>query len=562
MTATTSPQGLGAAGLNSRPTTQTDVRVILLATGEERNLPPLTDTMPAPMVPVVNRPVLEHNIEMLARQGFKNLIIALYHLGGSIEAYFGSGRRWGVTLDYRLQRDAWGSAGALKWSGPALDRPFLVLPGDRLVNVDLQALAAHHERSGATVTVVTSAFIGDGSRRLQTTDAGRVVGPAPFAAGPDCEADIGVYACDPAVLNYIPARQPFDMHRDLLPALLSADRPVHTLQSAGYWNGLGSFPCYQQAQQELLAQAWTANGDQQPDISGGSGLAATVPGHRYGPGIWAGRNNIIHPSVRFVPPVCIGDNCQIGRDVELGPNTVIGTNVIIGDEATVRESTIFNNTYVGQLVNVDNRFVRQNLMIDAVTAENIPVSDTFLLSESNPEIVGDTLRRLFHTVAAAGLLLLAFPLLLLIALLRLLRGGPVFSRESVIARPPQNPGGGPPLQRTRTFDLFLFAPTPWLTRLELRRLPSLWNVIKGDLALVGVKPLTPGDARLMTEEWQLRRYDYLAGFTGLWYVQTAPGAELDEILIADAFYVATRSWQLDLRLLWRTLAVWLRRRRA
>ncbi|MEJ2749346.1 MAG: sugar phosphate nucleotidyltransferase, partial [Anaerolineae bacterium] len=82
------------------------MQVILLATGETDRLRPLTETITAPMIPVANRPLMVYPIEMLARQGYKQMLASLYHLGGSIEAYFGSGQRWGVEIEYVLQKDA------------------------------------------------------------------------------------------------------------------------------------------------------------------------------------------------------------------------------------------------------------------------------------------------------------------------------------------------------------------------------------------------------------------------------------------------------------------------
>jgi lipopolysaccharide/colanic/teichoic acid biosynthesis glycosyltransferase len=101
----------------------------------------------------------------------------------------------------------------------------------------------------------------------------------------------------------------------------------------------------------------------------------------------------------------------------------------------------------------------------------------------------------------------------------------------------------------------------WLERWELCRLPELWSVLKGELALVGVKPLSAEEASGLTENWQQTRQGYREGFTGLWYVQTGRGDELDDVLIADAYYAATRNWQQDMTLLLRTPVAWWQRTR-
>ena len=104
----------------------------------------------------------------------------------------------------------------------------------------------------------------------------------------------------------------------------------------------------------------------------------------------------------------------------------------------------------------------------------------------------------------------------------------------------------------------------WLERLEWDHLPALWNVLRGDLLLVGVKPLKPSEAAQVHEEWAQQRYQWPAGLTGLWYIQGQPEqmATLDDTLVADAYYAATRTWRDDLKLLARTPGAWLRRARS
>jgi lipopolysaccharide/colanic/teichoic acid biosynthesis glycosyltransferase len=99
----------------------------------------------------------------------------------------------------------------------------------------------------------------------------------------------------------------------------------------------------------------------------------------------------------------------------------------------------------------------------------------------------------------------------------------------------------------------------WIERWELNRLPELVNVLRGDMALVGVKPLRPDEAALLTEEWHEKRHDTVAGFTGLWYQQTDPESDLDTVIIADVYYTATRTWSSDVMLFLRTPSIWARR---
>jgi NDP-sugar pyrophosphorylase family protein len=520
------------------------MQAILLATGETGKLQPLTNSLPSAMLPVANRPVMGYPLQLLARQGVKRVFVSLYHLGGSIESYFGDGRRWGVAIEYLLQREAWGTAGAIKWAAPLVTQTFVVMPADALVDVDLEAVLAYHRHHQGVATVVV--------------DAG---GQSTAPGAP--RANTGVYIFEPEALDFVPPRTAFDIDSQLLPALAAAGKPVHTFALEGYCNPLATFTDYQQLQRDFLYSAWTQ------DLAGTAPIRyAAVDGRNIAPGIWVGRNNIIHPAVRMAPPLCIGDNCLIGRDAELGPESVIDSNIIIDDEATVHHSTVLAYTYVGQLLHVGNRFVQRNVIIDAHSGQSTEIVDRFLLDEANPAILDFGLRRIMDFTLALLLLVFTLPLTLPLGLLLWLSGGALFTPvERVGTRPGlrgKGPGGRPETVSllwfcTRDEDGRLTWIGRWLERWDVCRLPELWHVLKGDLGLIGVKPLTLEEAGRLTEEWQQKRYDYHAGFVGLWYVQTEVDSDWEDVLVADAYYAATRDWREDLRLLWQTPAAWYRR---
>ncbi len=531
------------------------MQIILLATGETEKLRPLTDTLPAPMIPVANRPTMVYPLEMLARQGFKEMLVSLYHMGGSVEAYFGNGRRWGVEIEYVLQREAWGSAGTLKWAEHSLTDTFMVLPADILIDLDIEAvLAQHRSRQSAATFVLRS----DGLGQPVSLDADNRV----MVAGAECEDgrflnNTGVYIFEPHVLEMVPVRTPFDVVQQLLPAMLAAKLPVHGFEVDGYWNPLASFLDYQSAQLDALSHAENSNHVL-------DNTARSLEARQIAAGIWVGRNHVIHPSARVAPPVYIGDNCQIGRNVELGPNVALGKNVIIDDEATVFQSTVLDQTYVGRLVNIENRVVNKNVMIDIATAESTEVVDDFLLGEVPPTLINSGLQRLWDTAVSLLLLIVTLPVTVPVGLLAWLTTGRIFNQEEHLGRQ-SKPMKSSALEQ-QTFSKLQFNTHRadghtalfgnWMRKWELHRLPELWNVLKGDMSLVGVKPLPLAAAARITEAWQRQRHQHQAGFTGLWYIQTGPESELDEILITDTYYVATRTWRDDLKILWQTPGRW------
>ena len=279
------------------------------------------------------------------------------------------------------------------------------------------------------------------------------------------------------------------------------------------------------------------------------------------PGIWVDRNTLIHPNARLTPPVFVGQNCFVGQDVELGPRAMIGSHVIVDDGATVSNSTILDNTYVGRLVNIQHYVVQKGWVCDIQKEECTQIVDRFLLGEAQTIGVENRFHKLFDSLAALVLLLVSLPVTVPLGLVVLLTSGRLFNRIERIGTQKKPDGEMPRVTllrfATRTPHGAYLPLGKWLERLELHRLPELWNVVRGELGLVGVKPLTPAEAEKVVEQWQKKRNEYRVGFTGLWYVQRSNKHDLDDLLVTDAYYVATRNWKQDIKLLLQTPLAWL-----
>ena len=531
---------------------------ILLATGENRPLAPLTDELAPAMLPIGHQPVMAHMIELLAAQGWRRLLVSLHYQAASIEAYFGQGQRWGVNLEYLVQRDPLGTAGALKWAGRMLSETILVVPADRLADLNLTAALDFHRRQGhaATVLVPASSF----EMPIKPQNGARQPSAAPRSILPaDMPDSLGIYILEPDVLNLIPAFTPFDIHSQLIPAALQAGLPVGAFPAEGYWNRLAAFQDYSAAQGEFMARL-----DGQPRLPDEHFFPhlASVRGRSVGRKIWVGRNNAIHPTARLAGPVFIGANCRIGRDVELGPNVVLGANVIIDDEATVSQSVVLDNTYVGKLVKLDRRLASKDLLIDLTSGSHVRVADAFWLSATHTSVDQSVVRRACDQLLAIIIGLCLLPAAAVWALALWLTTGRVFTRKTYL-RPANRAGAAPTVTVLNFCSAQPNRPAAWLSRwqarLELERLPELLRVITGELSLVGVKPLAPDEARPAPEAWQQTQREFEPGLTGLWYLQTDPDSERDAVLIADVYYGATRSWRNDMAILCQTPAAWIRR---
>jgi len=180
------------------------MQAILIATGENHKLLPLTGTMPTPMVPVVDRPAMVYAIELLARAGIRDIFVSLYDQADAIKSYFGNGERWNVNLYYLLQPNACGSAGAIKCAEHLFTESFLVLPADALVDLDIEAALAFHQAHGALATAILSqsAATKETVTHLAVIDTDGRVQPALQSTTAGVEyLHTGAFIFEPAVLD-------------------------------------------------------------------------------------------------------------------------------------------------------------------------------------------------------------------------------------------------------------------------------------------------------------------------------------------------------------------------
>ncbi len=528
------------------------MKTILLATSEKKILPPITDQVPSPLLPLGNRPIMEHAIEMLARQSVKQIIVSLNHFAGNIESYFGSGQRWGVTLQYTLQRDDWGTAGALAWAQNSLQETFLVLPADRLIDFDIHAALQQHESSHSLLTAITSPKGYPGSQTVTFHEDEATT-----------HTLTGAYLCDPEILRLIPARTPYDLATQLIPRLIEKRSLVSVYEICEYWNPLDSSSAYQEGQSAILHSQFASNEASQQV---GALKHYRLEGRQIQPGIWVGKNVNLHPSIRLTAPVHIGDNAQIGAHTEIGPETVIGEDVIVDEGATIQKSTILNHTYIGKMVNIQNRIVYQNTMIDVATGTHTQVVDPFLLNALEHPLKEDWFGSAAEKNFSLLVILLSLPITFPLAALLLITTGKVFEKQPFVSREQtsrKNKRKESYLLRFAYFRRDGKTPNPlsrWLKRNGFLHLPAILNVLQGKLKLIGAHPLPPEQTIGMEESWQQQLFEIPAGFLGLWYVQCNVNSDPLEIQVMDVYYAATHTWKTDLAILGQSPSAWLRRR--
>src|SRR6195256_894332 len=215
------------------------MRAMVLAAGLGTRLRPLTYEVTKPMVPVLDRPVMEHIVDLLDLHGFEEVIATLHYCPGPIRERFG-GRR-----ECRFEPELLGTAGGVRACAEFFgDEPFLVISGDALADIDLTALAARHRETGGIATLAVKQVSDTREFGVVLHDReGRITGfqekPSPDEALSDL-GNCGIYMFDPRIFDYFPERPFVDWAKDVFPVLLENDVPFHIHELSEYWNDIGS----------------------------------------------------------------------------------------------------------------------------------------------------------------------------------------------------------------------------------------------------------------------------------------------------------------------------------
>jgi mannose-1-phosphate guanylyltransferase len=306
------------------------MRAMVLAAGLGTRLRPLTFEITKPMVPVLDRPVMEHIVELLERHGFTEVIANLHYFPETIREYFGE------RISYRFEDELLGTAGGVRACAEFFgEDPFLVISGDALTDIDLGALAARHRESGGVATLAVKKV--DDTREYGVVlhdSGGRITGfqekPAPDEALSDL-GNCGIYVFSPEIFDYFPDRPFADWANDVFPVLLENDVPFHIHEVREYWNDVGSLSELRQGTFDAL------RGE----------LHLQIEGDEVSPGVvvvGGAERSPIKADTEVEGPVWIGHDVEIGTGVRLMGPVVLGDGARIGDRVQLRESIIFPGT--------------------------------------------------------------------------------------------------------------------------------------------------------------------------------------------------------------------------
>ena len=226
--------------------------VVLMAGGMGTRLYPLTQQRPKPLLKVGEKPIIQTIIENFISQGFSDFKICINYLGEKIKDFCGDGSRWNVNIDYIEEDKRLGTAGALSLLPQRPDKPFFVMNGDVLTKVDFVRLLVFHEKQKNLATMCVREYRYQIPYGVVKLDQHRIVDlkekPVEYY-----NVNAGVYLLEPAVLDYIPANQYFDMTR-LFEVMMERNLQVGSFPLREYWMDVGRMEDFEQAHTDYTEQ--------------------------------------------------------------------------------------------------------------------------------------------------------------------------------------------------------------------------------------------------------------------------------------------------------------------
>jgi mannose-1-phosphate guanylyltransferase len=307
------------------------VQAVILVGGEGTRLRPLTSTVPKPVVPLVDRPLIVFMLEWLARHGVDDVVMSCGFLATAVRNVLGDGSQHGLRLRFVEEPEPRGTAGALKYAEDLLDERFLMLNGDVLTDIDLTEQIAQHEATGAVGTLALVPVSDPTAYGLVRLHDDRSV--SEFVEKPSADEidtrliSAGAYVLERAVLDLVPADRNVSIEREVWPQLVG--QGLFGYAAEAYWLDIGTPERYLQGTFDIL-----------------EGQVVTAVADRLGPG-YLSVGERVQLDGRIVPPALVDRGCTIAAGAHVGSLVVLGEGVSVGEGSTVERSVVLNGAEIG-----------------------------------------------------------------------------------------------------------------------------------------------------------------------------------------------------------------------
>ncbi len=341
------------------------MKVFIMAAGLGTRLRPLTYSIPKPLVPIVNTPVIGHLMNNLKKHGIKEVVVNLHYQPQLIKEYLNeNNKKWKMRIIFSYEKKLYGTAGGVKLKESLFNETFIVTSGDGLSNINFSKLVEYHKKKKAVATIALKPVDLKLDYGVVCVDnKNRIIN---FYEKPSLNKifsnliNTGIYVFEPEILKYIPKNKFYDFGSQLLPKLVKLSLPVFGYIVDEYWCDVGNLAEYRKAHYDCLDGK----------------IKVQIQAKQIRKGIWIGKNTFIPKQTKCEPPCVIGDNVKIGKNCVIGKYTVIGDNCIIGNNVKIYDSIIWDNVVVKSNVKLNSCIIGN----DAVVTENITMFEGTVLN--------------------------------------------------------------------------------------------------------------------------------------------------------------------------------------
>ena len=325
------------------------MKALFLAGGKGVRLQPLTDKIPKPMVPIMNKPLLERTLLHLKKSGVSEIVISSCYQPQYIEEHFGNGEQFGLKMQYIVEDIPLGTGGAIKKAEAQFKDTFLVFNSDILSDIDIGKMMDYHKNSHALATIAVTEVEDPSAYGVIEYDANGYA--VSFIEKPKPEQissnfiNAGIYIFEPQVLREIPINSVVSVERETFPKLLAKGKKIAVYKDDSYWMDIGTLEKYIQVHQDIMDRK-----------------CKMVDCDFSSDNVHLGKNVKIHPEARVIGPAYIGDNVEIGAKTMIS-QSVIGNNVSIGTGSSIVGSILWNDINISSQVRITNTIVTSNAII-------------------------------------------------------------------------------------------------------------------------------------------------------------------------------------------------------
>ncbi len=350
------------------------MKAIVLAGGFGTRIQPLTNSMPKPMLPILNRPMMEHIIIKLRDDlGIKDIAILLYFMPDVIKDYFKDGKDFGVNISYVLPDDDYGTAGAVGMARDFLDETFIIVSGDLVTDFDFRTIYNFHQEKKSNLTIALTPV----ENPLQfgvviASEDGRIQKFLEKPSWGEVFSDTintGIYIIEPNIMDFIPRDENFDFAKDLFPILMKNNVTLWGCMIEGYWRDVGNPESYREVYQDIFHGTikLPIKGEQ---VKYEDGIAYLEDGSSIDPSVdvkgivVVGKKTHINKDCKLFN-VVIGENCILEENVKL-ENTIIWDRNNIGEKSKIKNAVLCNDIDIHKKVKIkEGVIIAEKCLIDA-----------------------------------------------------------------------------------------------------------------------------------------------------------------------------------------------------